>query len=232
MYIHRKRRYACILEARPEAGFSLTELLVVIAIMSVLASFTVNGFKNIATSHGVGQAASDAASLLELARNAAVSRQAYVWVAFKEATNAGVLEVQMVAISSADGTANTAATNLVPLSRIVRARNCGLTNYSALKDDTRALLSPDMPTPVELSTSSGITFTNFSQSKFTNRSITFTPSGEAMLLGTPALTDGFNSTIGIGFVPARGNVKAATNSSDDAAVVLDGSTGIPRVLRL
>ncbi len=213
------------------SAFTLIELLVVIAIIGILASVAIMGFKNIVTSHGVTQAAVDVAGILEFARSEAVSRQSYVWVGITEATNAGVLEVQMAAVYSADGTTNASSDNLVPLSRVVRARNAGLTNFSALKQGTRDLLSTNAPTPAEFANSSaGIVLTSFPTAGFKNTTITFTPRGEAMLRGVPTATDGFDPLIVIGLLPARGNAKDSSGK-DDAAVILDGSTGMARVLR-
>jgi prepilin-type N-terminal cleavage/methylation domain-containing protein len=216
-----------------KTAFSLVELLVVIAIIAILTSFTVTGFKNIATSHGVGQAAADVNGILELARNEAVTRQTYVWAAFREATNSGVLEIQMALAGSIDGTPNAAGTNLMALSRVVRARNVGLTNWGDLKPETQALLT-NAPAPVDLGSTAGITYTNLPLAKFPSTSITFTPRGEAMLKGSPATADGFTPLIAIGIVPSRGDTKDPStkeNRKEDTAVVVDGSTGMSRVLR-
>ena len=214
---------------RWENAFSLVELLVVIAILAIVASFTVTGFKNLAIAHGVGQAAADVNGILELARSEAVTRQTYVWAAFRETPNAGVLEVQMALAGSIDGTPNAAGTNLAALSRVVRARNVGLADWAGLKAETRALLT-NATTPVDLGTTAGIIYTNLPQAKFTNTTITFTPRGEAMLAGSPASTNGFTPLMAIGIVPSRGDQKDTTKK-DDSAVVLDGSTGMACVLR-
>lgn len=214
----------------PERGFSLIELLLVIAILSILVVTTVSGFKNISTSRGVTQAAADVASILELARNEAVTRQTFTWVVFKDATNAGSLELQMVALGSANGSSSAVGSNLTLLSRVVKVRNCGLVDFSSLSSGTRGQLSNNI-TVVNLNTS-GITYTNLAQNRFLdNKSVTFTPRGEAILKGQPSSSDGFVPNIGIGVVPARGTEKVL-NSTDDAGVVLDGSTGIARTLRL
>lgn len=229
------KRASCV--RRPEVpslrlnkGFSLVELLVVIAIIGIMATLATVGFRNISVSRGVAEAAANVTSLLEFARNEAVTRQSYVWVALQEATNNGALEVQMVAAYSADGS-TTGGGNLTPLSRVLKVRNTGLTSFSALKSETKAL-SGGTATVEELFTSNaGITITNFPATKFLNKStITFTPRGEAMLKGIPQSTDGFNAAIGIGLVPARGTQKFP--QPDDAGVILDGSTGMARVLRL
>lgn len=200
-----------------------------VAILAILTSFTVTGFKNISISHGVGQAAAEVNAMLELARSEAVTRQTYVWAAFREVPDSGVLEIQMALAGSIDGTQNAAGTNLTPLSRIVSARNVGLVNWATLKSETQALQTN---TPLEdlAGSAAGIIYTNLPQAKFAGTTITFTPRGEAMLKGEPAASDGFTPLIAIGIVPARGDVKQ-TNPKDDSAVVLDGSTGMSRVLR-
>lgn len=213
-----------------QAGFSLIELLIVIAIVGLMASFAITGFKDMATSHGVGQALADVNSILELARNEAVTRQTYVWAAFRDASNSDGLEIQMALAGSIDGTTNTAGTNLTSISRVVRAKNVGLVPWSSLNSLTQDLLE-NTNTPADLSdNSTGITYTYNSQSKFTNTTITFTPRGEAMLKGAPLPSDGFTPLIGIGIVLARGGQKDSTGKND-GAVVLDGSTGMSRVLR-
>ncbi len=215
------------LKNRAACGFSLVELLVVVAMIGLMASFALTGFKDIGASRGVGQAASDVKGILELARSEAVTKQTFVWAAFREATNSGILEIQMALAGSADGTANAAGTNLVPISRVVHAKNVGLANASTL----RATASVTYTDLFELlGNTSGITYTNLSQSRFTNTTITFTPRGEAMAKGSPLATHGFTPLIGIGIVPSRGDQKDPQPKSD-SAVVLDGSTGMSTIVR-
>lgn len=210
-------------------GFSLVELLVVIAIIGIMVSFATVGFRNISVSRGVTEAAANVAGLLEFARNEAVTRQSFVWVALQEATNNGSLEVQMAAVYSADGSTNGGG-NLTPLSRVLTVKNTGLSEFSALKTETKALYGGGATVKELFTSNEGIKITNFPASQFLNKAtITFTPRGEAMLKGTPLSTDGFDSVIGVGFVPARGTVKYP--QPDDAGVILDGSTGMARILR-
>lgn len=208
-------------------AFTLIEILLVVAVVSVLLVFGVIGFQNIGSSRGVSQGASDIASLLEFARNEAATRQSYVWVGVQTATNAGVAELQMAAVYSIDGTP-TAGTNLTPLSRVLRVKQSTLVPYASLKSDTRNLLEGSVPVSEYLTNSAGISF-SVGPVTFSN-SITFTPRGEALLNGTPNSYAGFNPMIGLGVIPAR---EAAKGGSDnDAGVVLEGSTGTARVLRL
>lgn len=208
------------------AAFSLIELLVVIAIISVLATMTVFGIQSMSVSRGVTQAASDLASLLELARNEAINKKTFVWVTVNDIANSGSSEVQMIAVYSADGSSSSAATNLLALTRVLRVKNCGLVDYSALSSPTRALF-----TNVSVSNvgSQGIIFTNLPSTAFNNRkSVTFTPQGEAMLLANPTAKTGFDPAMGVGFVPAN----KPAGSGNEAGVVLDGSTGAAKILRL
>lgn len=204
------------------AGFSLIELLIVVAILSALVVFTVNGFNSISSSKGVTQAASDVVSLMEFARNEAVARQTFTWAAFKNVTNAGNPELRMMVIGSADGTTNANSTNLVSLSRVLQVRDCNLIDYSALSSETRGLFATNV---VNLGTA-GIKYSASSQNQFTDgATITFTPRGEALLKGSPDPKDGFIPFLGIGLQSSRG-------TKGDAGVILDGSTGIARIIRL
>lgn len=205
-------------------AFSLIELLTVIAILALLLVTGVLGFQSIVSSHGVSQAATDVATLLEFARDEAVNRQSYMWVGLKEATNNGAVELQMAAVYSVDGTTNT-GTNLQPLSRIVRVKQVGLVPFANLSAETRSLLGASTTVTEYATNTKGITF-KVGATEFSN-SLTFTPRGEAMLNGGPTSFAGFDPQIGVGIVPSR----RANGSANDAGVVLDGSTGMARVLR-
>lgn len=91
---------------RPVAGaaFTLIELLAVMAVITVMAVLSVPAFSSISSSGRTNQAVVEIAGLLENARQYAVSKNTYVWVAFakeESATDGGVLMVAVVA--SKDG---------------------------------------------------------------------------------------------------------------------------------
>jgi len=220
----------CFLTSRKKA-FSLIELLVVVAVVGILGTYSVTGFKNIAISHGVGQGASEARGLLEFARSEAVTRQTYVWAAFREATNGGVLEVQMAVGGSADGSADAEGGNVKALSPVKRVRNVGLVKFSSLNAKTQALLGGGVVPAELLDNKEGIHYSGAGHAEFTGTTITFTPRGEAMLEGSPGSASGFDPWIGLGMVPARGSQKDPSGR-DDAGIVVDGSTGISRQLRV
>lgn len=212
-------------------GFSLIELLVVMGIIALLSTAAIVGFQSIASSRGVGQAAADVNGILELARSEAIARQTYVWVAFREEDAGAGLEIQMLLLASIDGSANADGGNLMPLTRVVRSRGAGMINWSELNPRTQDILG-SLLNPVDiLDNADGIDYAGSSQRQFSKTTITFTPGGEALLLGEPLITSGFTPLISVGVVAARGSEKA-TGKNDDAAVIVDGSTGLVRVLRV
>ena len=97
---------------RPSNGFSLVELLVVVALLALLSSFAVAAMRDVASSKGIEAAAFEAKGLIEFARSEAMVRQSPVWIAFRNATNDGRLEVQAAVFGSIDGTLNSSGTNL------------------------------------------------------------------------------------------------------------------------
>jgi prepilin-type N-terminal cleavage/methylation domain-containing protein len=211
-----------------EQGFSLLELLVAITIIGVLAGFTLPAFNAIGAAQGVTQGIYDVSSLLELARKEAMTRQTYVWVGFQSADVNGGKELWMAAASSRDGTDNTAQGNLIPLTRIVKIKNVALSPWSDLKSDTRRLYEGGSPASIA-ENSSGVSF-SIGPVKFADRTVTFTPSGQAMLTGSPGLDGGYDPLMEISFRQLRSGTVSA--SADDASIFLNGSTGTTRILRL
>lgn len=208
-------------------GFSLIELLAVIAIILVMGTFAVVGFQNVVSSAGTAQAVADLNGLLEFARSEAVTRQTYTWVGVKETNVGGSLELQMTVAYSMDGTTN-GGSNIRPLSRVMKARNTGLVAYASLKQETRDIAGSNSSTKEFMTSTQGATV-KVGNAVFTN-TITFSSRGEAMLKGAPDIFDGFDRWIGLGIVPTRGLDK--TSAKEDAGIVLDGSTGMSRILRL
>ena len=214
------------------SGFSLIELLVVMAISGLLIGMAVVGFNSLSASRGVTQSASDIVTLLELTRHEAVARQTYVWVAFRSVTNSGIAEVELAALCSADGSpTNMAATNLLPLGRVMRSKFVTLTDYANLHTATKALF---VGSPTNALASQGISIVGAPDNRIFNvfkngvPTVTFTPRGEAMLKGRPTSSDGFDPLMGIGIVPSR----RSEASSDDAGIVIDGATGMAKIMRL
>lgn len=200
----------------------------VIGLVTVLSVMAVPAWNSITGSSRFSQAAYDVGSLLELARSEAVSRKTYVWVGFQPITNEGNLEIRMAAVASRDGSAaNTNASNLQGLTRVLRVPQAELSRWADLGNATRALFD-DQSSSVATNTA-GLNFSIGSQ-KFTGRSITFTPKGEALLQGVVTLDDGYAPFIDVSLRRAR-RTTVLTNS-DDAAVIVEGGTGSVRLIRV
>ena len=98
----------------PRSAFSLIEVLTVIALIALLTTMTVPAISSL--SHGFKQtsATSKIYSILESARNQAISRNAPVWVCLKERVTEGIPSLLVAVVESTDGT-RPAASSQVPL---------------------------------------------------------------------------------------------------------------------
>ncbi len=217
-------------------GFTLLELLLVIGIVAILAVAITPAFNAISSSHGVGQGAHDVASLLELARSEAVARQTYVWVGFQNTNMGGAYGIVAGAVFSRDGSGtNTNSTNLAGLSRAIQMRGVTLTNWSGLNSQTASLFNNEVSSASSSlssvgSSGNGLNFTLGKAAFASRHSITFTPSGEAMLSASVTQDDGFVPYIDVSLKLNRGEYVAA--DAEDASVVVDGATGSVRILRV
>ncbi len=211
-------------------GFTLFELLVVLSIMAILALISVPIISSIAAAKNLDGGINDLVGMIERARSEAVTRQTYVWLGIAPVqTSSGTMQVDVAMVCSKDGTGtNTAASNLTNLTKVVHLTNLSLTDWGGLKQSTKDLFTT--ATPASFSTNAtGITFTA-GQTSFTGKTVTFTPQGEVMLKGAAKGDDGFDSWIDISIRQAHGTYVATT--ADDAAVLIQGSTGTVQVVRL
>lgn len=206
-------------------GFSILELLAVMAVVAVLSVSALPAFNSFGASQGVKQGIYDVAGLLELARNEAVSRQSYVWVSFENTTNHNQAVLCMMAAAAKDGSANPAG--LVPLTRMIRVKNAVLVNWADLNVNTRACFTNASPVSVAHNNSS-ITVSGPGGLAL-SRSITFTPRGEALLVGAPNPSTSYDQYIDVSFRQARGT--QVLPEADDAALIVEGSTGAVQRIR-
>jgi prepilin-type N-terminal cleavage/methylation domain-containing protein len=212
-------------------GFSLVEMLVTISVLGLLAVCTSPAFHALTRSRTMTQGAYEIAGLLELARNEAVARQTYVWVGFQSTNVSGFPEIHAAAVCSLDGSgSNTNSANLSALTRVVKVRGVALSDWNSLKDDTRSLLPPNRTTASMATNQAGIAFAVGGTSFQDRLSVTFTPRGEALLQGVVGPNDGYDRLIDISLREMRGNT--VSPSADDAALIVEGSTGTVDILRL
>ena len=218
------------LGSRPQSGmgFTLVELLVVLTIIGAVVALAAAAITSIMGARQVSSGAYDVQQLVELARNEAMTRQTYVWIGCLNTRREGEPEVDLAAVYSRDGSTNSVSSNLLPLAKPLRIAGVMGIEWNALKESTRALFTNAVPKSV-MANGNGITF-SVNQARFAGATLTFTPRGEALLKGAPGPDDGYDASIDISLRRSRGG--AVRSDSDDAAVVIDGATGNPQLIRL
>ncbi len=88
-----------------DSGFTMVELLVVVAIMIVLVALTVPALTSMAKGNQMTQSLIEMTGLLEQARQYAISRNTYVWVAMRPNPNgANGDELSVAVLASKTGT--------------------------------------------------------------------------------------------------------------------------------
>jgi len=212
------------------SGFSLVELLAVMALIGLTYSFVVPIASNLLRGQPITRAVNGLSSLLEYARQEAMTRQTYTWVCFGERTNAlGNIELSVVVLASRDGTSNVAASNLRQMSRGFVFENVVLSETASLRPTTRALTTGLNPDGAVVQNNSGVDF-NTSGVTY-DRSMTFTPSGAPLFEASPTWASGFARIIDISLRHSRGG-NAPEAEADDAAIYLHGASGRIHVVRL
>lgn len=208
---------------RSSSGFSLVELIVVIAIIGLLAALAMPTLSLMGQARGVSEAAYELASAVDLARSEAIARQTFVWLCMQPQINSGNLGLRVGMVYSKDGTTNTNAANLQPIGRALLIQRVGLANTADLH------VAASLSSAIDLSGVSGGVSFRIGQTNFdSKRTITFTPLGEVTTNAAPSSASGFDPRLAVGLRQANGTTLMTSN---DIAVAIDGSVGIPTIYR-
>ena len=214
--------------SRRIAGLTLLEILAVLAVCSVLSCLATPAFQSISASRGISNGVYEAASLLELARNEAVTRQTYVWVAFQNGDQNGDKELRMVAASSKDGSANSSLANLNFFTKPARIRNVIMTDWSSLNNRTQQM-EPSLSSSSLSQNKSNVTIA-VGDLNFADTTLTFTPNGQVVLEGTPTLDTPYATVVDLSLKQTRG--ATVMTEAESGAVLIQGSTGTVKLIRV
>ena len=204
-------------------GFSLIELLIVLNILVYFFWMVAPMLSSILTGQGVSEAAFELSTAVEKARNEAVTRKTYVWLALQDEIQSGNLGVRIGTVCSKDGTANTNAANLMPLGSPVLISKVGLVDMEAVNTGAPTAAATDL-----LELAGGIKFTVGKVSFSQGRTITFMPLGDVSTTPVPTATTGFDPLLMVAFRQCHGTNLFAGN---DITLAIDGSDGAPILYR-
>lgn len=211
------------------AAFSLLELLLTIGIIGMVSGLMMPALTSMVGAKEFSRNAYEVADLLKFAQAEARTKQSFVRVGFAPCEVQGAQAVKVAAFIAADGSGeNLTVANQIPLSRVILLRNASLVGWSDLKPEVQNLRPDATPSsvgktaakPVSL-TSPGVTFEHV---------VTFTPRGEAVLRESVSPDVGYDQAIDVSLRQTRGLATPA--NAQEAAVLIDGSTGAASVVRL
>jgi type II secretory pathway pseudopilin PulG len=209
-------------------AFSLIELLVVLNIMAYLVWFAAPALFSILTGQGVSEAAYDFSSAVEQARNEAVTRRTYVWLAMQEEVREGNLGLRIGAVRSKDGKANTNSSNLVPIGKPLLISHVGLIEIGLPSTNVVFTTAPTNGAVDLTDALGGVRFQIGKVSFDQGRTITFMPMGEATTNPVPSSSSGFDPLM---LLSLRQTYGTKLKQGNDISVAIDGSVGTPVIYR-
>lgn len=207
------------------------------SLMAILIGLTAPAVASFLGARGMTRAVSEIVSLIETARNEAMTTQSLVWLCFEQGVDEeGNDELRGVLLAPIDSTptkvtqagkitiSSTSAESLV--FRWPRLKLVALADLP----DVRALAAPGTVSNA-LATQRAQPFrTNKTRSSVINyQTITFTPQGYAMLTAVPQITTPYVKMIDLGLQQTRAGVRAM--DPDCAGLLLNGFNGQLQVLR-
>jgi len=208
------------------SGFSLLELLTVLAITAVLAVMTIPSLSGLQRGNTVTGNLTVLSGLLEQARQTAVAKNTFVWVAFSDAPADAVDGGVAVALIGATGgvdsfgwnNASTSLSNYSDMELIAPVRvlkGVKLTGVSAISPNG---LPPEPTANLAALESIDFQVPFGGNSRHFTKALQFSPTGEARVKT-------FRRTIEFGLVPATGD------AANGAVLRLAGLTGKTSVYR-
>lgn len=223
-------RHRATAETRSLA-FTLLELMVVIGLMAIVVALVVPAFSSMTRGNALTRAVNDVSGLLELGRAEAMSSRSYVYLGFANTTNKeGNSELRIGAVTSLDGSSNTASANLRPLSKLMKLANVQMTNYTGLPQNVKSSSDSSLQDNNDYVVSFPTTI--YLKDKFNDpaldncATVGISPQGEILHATNPLIF--FRTTSSVGLVPTRGTTLVTT---DGAIVSYYGGTGQLRITR-
>lgn len=221
-------------------AFTLVEMLVVMGIIGILLSISVPALISLSSSNRSTQAIIQVTETFERARDFAISRRTYVWVAFCNPDSSGNRPAAVAMIASGDGTlggvsltqaspspkyAVPNAAGLMLADKIQLLKNCFLQSEIPSGNTLEARL-PGIP-PNSSSASDGpvFTITGGAYPNFVSAmSVMFTPTGEAKV------SSSISEALQVVVIPTRGaESNPVKNNVAASAVRVYGLTGRVKV---
>ena len=227
------------------SGFSLIEMLIVLSIASVLSVLATQGFTSLGSAGNFTECLNTISGTLEQARVCALARNTYVYVGLSGTSTPGQIALSVVA--SADGTkiyTDTAPTGWTPdsshLVQICRPQVLQNIRLQAPSDAPLTLARPASDaflTSATVSSPFAYTFPLMSSTAtYTfNQIIQITPRGSVAFLsaatGTPAPNVISPHYLEIDLYQSKGSISPPVSSRGEAAIQIDGQSGIVRTFR-
>jgi prepilin-type N-terminal cleavage/methylation domain-containing protein len=224
-----KERFPYSRRPKGRRAFSLLELLVTLSIVGMVSGLMMPALTSLVGAKEFSRNAYEISDLLKFAQAEARAKQSFVRVGFAPCQVQGSQALKVAAFIAADGSGeNLTVANQLPLSRVVLLRNTTLVGWQDLSAQTRNLRPDTTPSslgkislpPVSLA-APGVDFQHV---------ITFTPRGEAVLKEAVSPDNGYDPQIDISLRQTRG--LATPVGAQEAAILIDGSTGTASVVRL
>ena len=206
-----------------ENGFTLVEMLAVIAIIGLLTALAVPSLPSLLGSKGIAKGIGDTAGILEMARTEAMARKTYVWVSFLNRDVSGTSELLIGAVSSLDGSTDSSALNLRPLTKVIRIPN--LVRSAAVPANVLTMAADP-----SFITTGGPGFKVGSVDFPTGNTaptLVFSPNGEIL---PSAGSMNFIPKADVGLVPTKGTF-VQSNGSDGAIIRILGGSGRVQIFR-